>query len=276
MRQFERPTLAHALPAKLYRRAKEFWRARQAIAATELALVLPLLVMLMLGSVEVARVIIASRNVTAVATTAVEMLSQNITTRVDYVDLDFAIASTMVIFPQILQDAAQKGISWKNDISISIAGVLFTGLPAGCTTSCTSYTANVVWNSGPNKRTCGVLLTSAPDMATPSKTTLPADVFPVIPSPGASLLVVDIAYNYTPLFGSIFTALFGSPLFGTIPIARSAYLAPRYVQSPSISNITALTPATMALAPNANSICRFNHDRFKLNRSWSLCLCFIA
>ena len=32
MRQFERPTLAHALPAKLYRRAKEFWRARQAIA----------------------------------------------------------------------------------------------------------------------------------------------------------------------------------------------------------------------------------------------------
>ena len=77
MRQFERPTLAHALPAKLYRRAKEFWRARQAIAATELALVLPLLVMLMLGSVEVARVIIASRNVTAVATTAVEMLSQN-------------------------------------------------------------------------------------------------------------------------------------------------------------------------------------------------------
>lgn len=232
MRQFERPTLAHALPAKLYRRAKEFWHARQAIAATKFALVLPLLVMLMLGSVEVARVIIAARNVTAVTTTAVEMLSENITTRVDYVDVDFAIASTMVIFPQILQDAAQKGISWKNDISVSIAGVLFTGLPLNCTTTCTSYTANVVWNSGPNKRTCGVPLTSAPDTAAPSKTTLPADVFPLTPSPGASLLVVDIVYNYTPMFGSAFTALFGSPLFGTIPIARSAYLAPRYVQFP--------------------------------------------
>ena len=127
MRQFERPTLAHALPAKLYRRAKEFWRARQAIAATEFALVLPLLIMLMLGSVEVARVIIAARNVTAVATTASEMLSQG-TRPVQYGDLHFASESTMVIFPQILQDAAQKGISWKNDIAISIAGVCFSPL----------------------------------------------------------------------------------------------------------------------------------------------------
>jgi TadE-like protein len=226
MRQFERPALAHALPAKLYRRAKEFWRARQAIAATEFALVLPLLVVLMLGSVEVARVIIAARNVTLVATTAVEMLSQNGTGKVNYADLHFATDSTMVIFPQILQDAAQKGISWKNDISVSITGVLFTPNPPTCTSSC-SYNANVVWNSGPNKRTCGGLLTSAPDTAAPSKTTLPADVF----GPG-SLIVVDIVYNYTPMFGSAFTALFGSPLFGTIPIARSAYLAPRYVQLP--------------------------------------------
>jgi Flp pilus assembly protein TadG len=231
MRQFERPTLAHALPAKLYRRAKEFCRARQAMAATEFALLLPLLIILMLGSVETARAIIAARSVTAVATTAVEMLSQQ-PSQVTYVDLHFATDSTMVIFPQMLQDAARKGVSWKSDISVSIAGVLFSGKPAGCTTSCTSYDANVVWNSGANKRTCGVLLTSAPDTAAPSKTTLPADVFPVAPSQGALLLVVDIVYNYTPIFGSTFTALFGSPLFGTIPIARSAYLAPRYVQYP--------------------------------------------
>jgi hypothetical protein len=232
MRQFERPTLAHALPAGLYRRGKEFCGARQAIAAVEFALLLPLLIILMLGSVEVARLIISARNVTAVATTAVEMLSQNGTKKVNYIDLHFATDSTMVIFPQILQDAAQKGISWKTDISVSIAGVLFTGLPANCITNCTSFNANVVWNSGPNKRTCGVLLTSSPDTATPSKTTLPADVFPVAPTPGASLLVVDIVYNYTPIFASTFTALFGHPLFGTIPIVRSAYLAPRYIQFP--------------------------------------------
>lgn len=50
----------------------------------------------------------------------------------------------------------------------------------------------------------------------PSKTTLPADVF----GPG-SIIIVDVVFNYTPIFGL--------GLFGTIPIARSAYLSPRYV-----------------------------------------------
>lgn len=228
---------ARALAARLHRRAKEFWRARQAIAATEFALILPLLIMVMLGSVETARAIIAVRKVTLVANTVVEMLSQNQANNpnetpnepstVTYIDLHFAMDSTMVIFPQILQDAAQKGISWKNDISISMASVVFTPNPSSCTSNCI-YNANVVWNSGPNKQTCGVLLTPVADTATPSNTTLPADVF----GPG-SLIVVDIVYNYTPIFGSIFTALFGSPLFGTIPIARSAYVAPRNALPPA-------------------------------------------
>ena len=130
----------HTLAAKLRQCNKQFWSARQAIAATEFALVLPILVILMLGSVEAARLIISAQRVTQVATTIVEMLSQTqarnpnetgtgIPWSITYIDLDFAIESTMVIFPQILQDAAQKGISWNNDISISMAGVLFTPNP---------------------------------------------------------------------------------------------------------------------------------------------------
>jgi hypothetical protein len=122
-----------------------------------------------------------------------------------------------------------------------MAGVLFTPNPATCTSNC-SYIANVVWNSGPNKRTCGVALTAVPDTSVPSKTTLPTDVFPTGAPPGGSIIVVDILYNYTPIFGLGF--------FGTIPIARSAYLAPRSAMCnrappPDISNITPRA-ATMA------------------------------
>jgi Flp pilus assembly protein TadG len=193
----------------------QFREARQAIAAVEFALVLPLLVILMLGSVEAARLITFARRVTLVAANAVEMLTQNSTGTVNYVDLHFAVDSTMVIFPQILQDAVQKHVSWSNDIGISIASIVFTPNPSTCTSNC-SYVANVVWNSGPDKRTCGVPLISVPDTAAPSKTALPADVF----GPG-SIVVVDIVFSYTPIFG------FG--LFGTVPIARSVYLSPRYV-----------------------------------------------
>jgi hypothetical protein len=44
----------------------------------------------------------------------------------------------------------------------------------------------------------------------------------LVPRRGGAIIVVDILYNYTPIFGLGF--------FGTIPIARFAYLAPRYVQ----------------------------------------------
>lgn len=211
---------AHGLTAKLRRRlhcsATEFWRARHALAAVEFALILPFLVLLMLGTVEAARLIIFSRNVTQVAATMEGMLNQNGTGSVNYIDLHFAHDSAMVIFPQMLQDAAQKKISWGNDISISMASVLFTPNPSTCTSNCT-YTANVVWNSGSNKRACGVPLTPVADTAAPSNTTLPMDVFK-----SGSLIVVDIAFNYTPIFGL--------GIFKAIPIRRSAYLPPRYVQ----------------------------------------------
>jgi Flp pilus assembly protein TadG len=220
MSLFTKP--AHGLMAKprrhLHCSATEFWRARQAVAAVEFTLILPFLILLMLGSVEVARLIIFSRNVTQVAATTVEMLSQNGSGTVNYVDLHFAQDSAMVIFPQILQDAAQKNISWGNDISVSMASICFGSSSTTCTPTCTSNCtyANVVWNSGSNKRVCGVPLNPVADTAVPSKTTLPTDVF----GPG-SLIVVDIAFNYTPMFGL--------GLFGTISLKHSAYLAPRYV-----------------------------------------------
>ena len=61
----------------LRQRAKEFFHAQKAIATVEFALVLPVLVVVMLGSVEVARLIICARRVTQVAKTIAEMLAQN-------------------------------------------------------------------------------------------------------------------------------------------------------------------------------------------------------
>jgi len=121
----------------------------------------------------------------------------------------------MIVFPDVLADARAKHIAWSNDISINISSVRFSATPADCTTSC-SYTANVIWTSGNSPRPCGVNLSAVPDTSSPSPATLPTDVY----GPG-SIIVVDARYNFTPWFASAF--------INSIPIARSAYVAPRYV-----------------------------------------------
>jgi Flp pilus assembly protein TadG len=224
-----------------------FGRSTKAIAAVEFAIILPIMLIVALGSVETARMLTFSRRLNLVANTTVQMLTvsppasppsnvtipppnTNITSgNVAYTDLHTAQDSAMVIFPQVLQDAVQKGVSWSNDIQISMASIRFVPTVLTCTTSCT-YQAAVVWYSGSNHRPCGInqVKAAANDTSTPSPTTLPKDLFPsssTAPSAlysAGSVIVVDVDYTYKPLFTSKF--------FGQIRMQRSAYVAPRYVQ----------------------------------------------
>jgi Flp pilus assembly protein TadG len=199
------------------RRGWRFSRSTGGIAAVEFALILPLMIAIVFGSVEAARILTFSRRVNLVANTTIQMLTQNSTGTVNYIDLHFAQDSAMVIFPQVLLDSSQRGESWSQDVQISMASVQFTLANPSCTSKC-SYNEKVVWRAGPNLRPCGVnaITAASSDASTPSTTMLPPDVF----GPG-SIVVVDIVYTYKPLFDL--------KLFNGITMARSAYVAPRYV-----------------------------------------------
>ncbi len=111
------------------------------------------------------------------------------------------------------------------DISINYASIAFTKVTATCndpTDQSACYTANVVWTStgtaqpyGANYRPCSTPQLPADNTATPSRTALPRSVF----GP-ATLIVIDVVFNFTPTLGSKF--------FPAIKIARSAYVQPRY------------------------------------------------
>ncbi len=74
-----------------------------------------------------------------------------------------------------------------------------------------------------SSRSCGVApVPAASDKAEPSLTTLPPDVFT-----SGSLIVIDLAYTFTPVFGSAF--------FPSVTLRRSAYVQPRYLTSVSYS-----------------------------------------
>src|ERR1700722_1127509 len=89
-------------------------------AALEMAFVAPVIILLALAGVDTTRYIIATEQISKVANTIGQMLTENATGKVNYVDLQFYHDSAMVIYPDVLADAAARNIAWSNDISISM------------------------------------------------------------------------------------------------------------------------------------------------------------
>ena len=196
-------------------RLGHFARDRRAVSAIEFSIWAPFMCLLLLGSVDITRYEIATGRLSDVASAIGQMLAVNTSGTVSYVDLQFYHDSAMITFPQVLADAAQQGIAWSADLAVTTTSVKFTATPTGCTTNCT-YVPKVIWSNGSNKRSCTVTMTSTSDTATPSASTLPADVFG-----STTLLVVDIVYTFRPLLSTSFIK--------PITIARSFYTPPRYV-----------------------------------------------
>jgi Flp pilus assembly protein TadG len=215
-----------------------FAAAKAAVAAVEFAVIMPMLLILMLGGGEAARYVNVSRQLTNLAYSEANLVASRPATSASMTanDITFVQQATPVVFPQILKDAVRKGTAWSadQDFLFTISSVVFTPTPASCTSSCT-YKGAVAWSLyqgglttaavATKVRSCSVAPVSASDTAAPSLTTLPADVFT-----SGSLIVVDLAYTYTPVFGSSF--------FHAVTLHRSAYLQPRYLSSVAYSGTT--------------------------------------
>lgn len=200
-------------------------RAKGGSAAIEFALVYPVLFLLLAGSFELTRAVNSARRITTVASSIATMIASDAKGSISSTDLHYAFDSAMITFPDVLADSAAKGIAWSSDISISMAGVVFTPTVPGCKSQCT-YKANIVWTGGAATRSCGSTLTSMSDTDTATPTTLPSNLYTPIAIPAGGFnpppfaVVVDVAYTWTP-------AVF-SRQFGTATIRRSAYLTSRY------------------------------------------------
>jgi Flp pilus assembly protein TadG len=207
-------------PAAATRR--QFRRDRAGVAATEFALIAPVVVMLLLAGFDFGHYVLATQRVQAVANSIAEMLAEtpvsaSATNPGDGVvtanDLQFYYNSAMFTFPDVLPAANAQGVAWSSLLSVQMTSIEFTPTPTGCTTTCT-YVPNVVWALG--ARACGTTFSAVSDTSAYSATTLPSDIY----GPG-SMIVVDVSYTWAPTVGASFLP--------SIPIERSVYLAPRNV-----------------------------------------------
>jgi len=186
-------------------------------ATLEFAIAFPVLILMLLSSVDVANLVTDSRRLQTVANTVGQLVSTTSSGSVTYADLQSAASSAVVLFPAVLSQSYVGSEAWTSVISISISSIVFIKTNPLCTSNC-SYTARVAWSGGSVPRPCGVNLAPASDSAAPSPTTLPQDVF----GPG-SLIVADVVYTYTPTFLTIASTTF----------RKSSFIAPRYVPASS-------------------------------------------
>ncbi len=185
-------------------------RARRALAGVEFAIVLPFLLTLLFGSVDLSRAIILTRRLTVAAAATATIAS---TMAVQATNLNAlsgtqawqASTAPFAIFPDWLSPPLP------GTFSITLSAVTFKTAKAG-------YAAQVAWSVGNPKgqtrlRPCGAVSQAADDAPT-SLVSLPADAF----GP-TSILVADVSGVFVPLFTSVF--------LGPITLQRSGYVSPR-------------------------------------------------
>lgn len=215
-------------------RIRRFRSAEDGIAAIEFAMMLPVLLTIMLGGIQVVAYINAVRKVELVVRSISQMISQTkppsdgstTVATVNASDLHFSFDSALVLFPYLMPEGKRQSKQWWQVITINYASIQFTKISNTCTDSSdlsACYVANVVWTSsgtsqpagGPTYRPCVVPQIAASNTAPPNRATLPRSLF----GP-ASMVVIDVMFTFKPTFGASYLP--------SIQIARSAYVQPRY------------------------------------------------
>ncbi len=219
----------------MLRRLRQLLAARSALAGIEFALILPVMLTMLAGLVDLSLAVITARRLTVAAedvalvasTMAVQFHSLNALSGLQAWQ---ATTAPFAIFP------AWRNLNGSNGFSITLSAVDFAATPAGCTANCAGYAAATRWSVANPRgqvalRPCGALA-AVPDGQPASMATLPAGVF----GP-TSLLVGDVATVFMPLLTGVF--------IGPVPMRRSAYIPPR------VNNGVQLT----SLGPGQSVIC---------------------
>nr|WP_019903245.1 TadE/TadG family type IV pilus assembly protein [Methylobacterium sp. 77] len=196
-------------------RRTDFSRDQRGLAITEFALIMPVMTLLAFGAFDLIRYIDFVSKVELAASTLAELVSRNDTGKISQTDIATMSKAQLVIFPEAMKVARDQNVAVWSLLKWSLTGIQFKA-PAGCTSNCT-YSAYVAWTSGQG-RPCATPMNSAANTAAPTARTLPSDTF----GPGF-LIVADVVFSYTPIMAQ--------SVIGTVSIAKSFYISPRYVSS---------------------------------------------
>jgi len=167
------------------------FRDRRGIAATEFALLVPAMLLLLYGTVEIGNALLLSRKLTAATQTAADLTAQEQTMSQAKMDDIFTAVN------EIMRPFSTAG-----------AGYVVTSIVRDSATN----TTKVVWSKSYGS---GVAMNAN------AIVTVPANMLPAL---GDTVILAQLSYTYTPLLGDlIFSSAFST--------GDTAWLRPRRVQN---------------------------------------------
>lgn len=182
-------------------RTRRLGRDRRGVAALEFALLAPVLIVIAVSLTDVTNAVItwwqlssAAGAIARIATTYAATL--NNTNILSTTQATTASTALFGVIPRLISAPATQ-------YGVTLSSIVMTPTVPSCTSHCT-YVANVAWTAvlqgSSSKRPCGTLA-SVPDGTPSDKRTLAADAFSAAP-----VLVVDVTYDFTPIFTNLFGA----------------------------------------------------------------------
>lgn len=173
----------------MLKQLRKFRRAQSGVAATEFALVAPVLVVLLLGTVEACNALECHQKVTMLASTAADLVAQAMTVTPSDINNVFA-ATDAVIYPFSAANA-----------KIVISSIISDGNGEG----------TVAWSVQQN----------ATALAVDQAVTVPSGLMPKdqCPQGACSVILAQVTYDYTSPVGQF--------IVGTVPMSDTFYSRPR-------------------------------------------------
>ncbi|MHB2166642.1 TadE/TadG family type IV pilus assembly protein [Alsobacter sp. R-9] len=209
------PVASRQRPSRARRVLARFARDRKAVAAVEFALLLPVMLTLYIGSVEVSQALNADRRVVLLARTVADLTTQS--SKLNATDMNGIVAAASAVLSPLSTANAKIRIT-----SVAISG-------SGSPDPKVANPASVCWSyqQGWSAYARGTLL---------NQTQIPSALRA---EPGTSIIFAEVEFTYKPVIGYVLT--------GSMTMTEKIYMRPRmstYVERSDLANNGIPNPTT--------------------------------
>lgn len=202
--------------------------------AIEFALLLPILLVLLLGTFEISKYIQTNNQVVQTVNMIGQMASQ-LPASAKAADAQRIWSAAPLIAPEAHRVAERLGSqAWSDVLAVTITSIVFTKRIATCKTNC-EYDGNVDWSVGQNAATCGKIRPG--EVIRPTSQVIPTALYGE-----GSVLLVQASLPYGPYLTGTSSFLVGMAQALTTTMSEASWFLPRNASRIALSAVGTASP----------------------------------